>query len=421
MKIAIVGAGIAGLSAAWYLRHQHSITLFEANDYAGGHTDTHSVSLGAQTFAVDTGFIVFNDWTYPNFITLLNELDVASQPTTMSFSVQCEATGIEYNGNNLNTLFAQRRNLIRPAFYRMLRDILRFNRTAPELLTQANAPANTTVSLLDYLHSGGYSQTFIDHYIIPMGAAIWSSDPATISTMPALFFIRFFNNHGLLSVNQRPQWRVIQGGSQRYVDALTAPLREHIRLRCPVRQIKRLPTHIEINSAAQSDERFDAVIIATHSDQALRCLADPSPTEKAILGAIPYQQNEVVLHTDTRLLPRRKLAWAAWNYAMPSQASEQVAVTYNMNLLQGLQAAETVCVSLNSTASIEPSCILARRQYQHPVFNPDSIAAQHRHAEINGVNRTWYCGAYWGNGFHEDGVVSALQVVENLQQLALAA
>jgi len=419
MKIAIIGSGIAGLSAAWYLQrqHQHAITLFEANDYIGGHTHTHAIPLGGQDYAVDTGFIVFNDWTYPNFIALLDELGVASQPTTMSFSVQCEATGLEYNGNNLNTLFAQRRNLLRPEFYRMLRDILRFNRAAPDLLSQ---PDNT-VSLLDYLRAEGYGQTFIDNYILPMGAAIWSAEPAAISAMPAPFFIRFFKNHGLLSVNDRPQWRVIQGGSQRYVEALTAPFHQQIRLQCPVRQIKRTPTHVEISSAAGGRERFDAVVIATHSDQALRLLADPSSQERAILGAMPYQANDVVLHTDTRLLPQRKRAWAAWNYRVPAQASDRVAVSYNMNLLQGLRAPETFCVTLNPTQAIDPARVLARMRYQHPLFSPQSVAAQRRHDEINGVNRTWYCGAYWGNGFHEDGVVSALRVVQGLQQQALAA
>jgi len=419
MKIAIIGSGISGLSAAWYLhqQHKHTITLFEANDYMGGHTHTHAIRSAEQQLAIDTGFIVFNDWTYPNFIALLDQLKVTSKPTQMSFSIQCENTGLEYNGNNINTLFAQRRNLLRPRFYRMLRDILRFNREAPALLDRAD----DTLTLQDYLQTSGYGQTFIDYYIIPMGAAIWSSEPTLMGQMPAHYFVRFFKNHGLLSVKHRPQWRVIEGGSQRYVEALTAPLRQRIRLSCPIRQVRRLPTHVELKPADGNSERFDAVIIATHSDQALRLLADPSPHEREILGAIPYQSNDVVLHTDTRLLPRHKLAWAAWNYHIPKHAQNRVAVTYNMNILQGLQAAQTFCVTLNYSQAIDPEKILARMNYQHPVFNPHSIAAQRRHEEINGHNRTWYCGAYWRNGFHEDGVVSAQRVVADLTQCALAA
>ena len=419
MKIAIIGSGISGLSAAWYLhrQHRHAITLFEANDYIGGHTHTHIIPLDGQQYAVDTGFIVFNDRTYPNFIALLEQLQVPSQATQMSFSIQCEQSGLEYNGNTLNSLFAQRRNLLRPGFYRMLRDILRFNRAAPALL----AAADNNLSLLDYLQSSSYGKAFIEHYLLPMGAAIWSAEPGLIARMPAHFFIRFFQNHGLLSVNQRPQWHVIKGGSQRYVEALTAGFREHIRLRCPVAQIRRRPGHVEIQPVNGDSERFDAVIIATHSDQALRLLADPSAAERTVLSAIPYQPNEVVLHTDTRLLPRRKLAWAAWNYQVPAHPQDRVAVTYNMNILQNLQAPVTFCVTLNPTRHIDPTRILARMTYQHPVFSPSSVAAQRRHAEINGVNRTWYCGAYWRNGFHEDGVSSALQTVQNLTQQTLAA
>ena len=409
MRIAIIGTGISGLSAAWALHRDHALTLFEAGDYIGGHTHTVDVEVQGRPYAVDTGFIVFNDWTYPQFIELLDQLQVASRPTQMSFSVRCERSGLEYNGETLNTLFAQRRNLFRPAFYRMIRDILRFNREAPALLEQEQDP-----SLDAYLRAGRYSREFIDHYILPMAAAIWSAEPALMGQMPARFFVRFFKNHGLLSVRDRPQWRVISGGSRSYVEVLVAPFREHIRLNCPVEWLRRTPGQVEIKPVGGAVEYFDQVIIATHSDQALRLLADPSAQEREILGALPYQENDVVLHTDTRLLPQRRLAWAAWNYHLPAQPRDRVAVTYNMNILQGLEAPETFCVTLNRGDAIDPARILYRTTYHHPVFTTAGVQAQARRAEISGVNRTWYCGAYWRNGFHEDGVDSGLAVARDL-------
>jgi predicted NAD/FAD-binding protein len=409
MRIAIIGTGISGLSAAWALHRDHALTLFEAGDYIGGHTHTVDVEVQGRPYAVDTGFIVFNDWTYPQFIELLDQLQVASRPTQMSFSVRCERSGLEYNGETLNTLFAQRRNLFRPAFYRMIRDILRFNREAPALLEQEQDP-----SLDAYLRAGRYSREFIDHYILPMAAAIWSAEPTLMGQMPARFFVRFFKNHGLLSVRDRPQWRVISGGSRSYVEALVAPFREHIRLNCPVEWLRRTHGQVEIKPVGGAVEHFDQVIIATHSDQALRLLADPSAQEREILGALPYQENDVVLHTDTRLLPQRRLAWAAWNYHLPAQPRDRVAVTYNMNILQGLEAPETFCVTLNRGDAIDPARILYRTTYHHPVFTTAGVQAQARRAEISGVNRTWYCGAYWRNGFHEDGVDSGLAVARDL-------
>ena len=416
MNIAIIGTGIAGLVAAHHLYRDHNLSIFEAHDWIGGHTHTLDIALGGETYAIDTGFIVFNDWTYPQFIALLNELGVASQPTTMSFSVSCQRTGLEYNGNNLNTLFAQRRNLLRPSFYRMLLDILRFNREAPEFLGQ-----DACLSLGDYLQRERYSQAFIEQYIIPMGAAIWSSDPQYMMTMPADYFIRFFKNHGLLSVNQRPQWRVIRGGSREYIQPLTAPWRERIRLNCPVQQVRRFSDKVELTLPGGETADFDQVIIAAHSDQALRMLADPSEAESEVLGSIPYQDNSVILHTDTRLLPKRRLAWAAWNYHLQEHSLQQaMTVTYNMNMLQGLTADQTFCVTLNNDSAIDPERVLARLRYQHPLYTPAAVAAQARHADINGVQRTWYCGAYWGNGFHEDGVVSALRVIEQLKSSSTA-
>lgn len=310
MKIAIIGSGIAGNVAAYHLHKDHDITLFEANDYVGGHTHTHTIDWQDRQFAIDTGFIVFNYRTYPHFTRLLNELQVPVQPSNMGFSVKCETTGLEYNGNNLNSLFAQRRNLLRPSFHRMLRDILRFNRQAPSLLQTCD----NSLSLGDYLQQQAYGREFIERYIIPMGAAIWSTDPARMQTFPAYSFVRFFHNHGLLSVADRPTWYVIKGGSNQYVKKLIQPFRDRIRLNSPIESIRRYSSHIEITPRNQPTERFDAVFIASHSDQALAMLSDATKQEKEVLGAIPYQENTAVLHTDMTILHERRLAWAAWNY-----------------------------------------------------------------------------------------------------------
>lgn len=412
MKIAIIGTGIAGNVAAYHLCREHEITVFEANDYAGGHTHTHDIIWQGVPYRVDTGFIVFNYRTYPYFTQLLRDLDVAVQPSAMSFSVKCEKTGLEYNGTTLNSLFAQRRNLLRPPFYRMVRDILRFNREAPALLTQAD----NSISLGEFLHQGGYSQQFIEHYLIPMGAAIWSADPVQMYSFPAQFFIRFFHNHGMLSVDERPQWYVIQGGSQSYVRKLTAPFAERIRTRSPIEAITRFADHVSIKVQGQAPERFDAVFIATHSDQALRLLRDPSPEEQHILGAIPYQENEAILHTDHSVLPQRRLAWAAWNYHILPRQQDRVALTYNMNILQSLRAPVEFCVTLNNSGAINPDRVIKKMTYHHPVFTPDAVAAQARQSNINGIKRTFYCGAYWRFGFHEDGVVSAMKALEHFRE-----
>ena len=412
MKIAIIGTGIAGNVAAWHLCRNHDITVFEAGDRTGGHSHTHSIDDRGRQLAIDTGFIVFNDWTYPNFIALLDELGVQSQPSDMSFGVKCEQTGLEYKGSTLNTLFAQRRNLLRPSFYRMLRDIVRFNREARELLDCNDA----TLTLGEYLRENRYSEIFRDCYIIPMGAAIWSAEPQRMLAFPAVSFVRFFANHGLLNIKDRPQWRVIRGGSRSYVDKLTEPFRQHIRFNSPVTGVTRHATHVEVRCAAGRAENFDRVFIASHSDQALAMLRDASPQEKEILAAIPYQRNEVVLHTDTSLLPRRRLAWSAWNYHRLLKEHDGVAVTYNMNLLQGLPTQQTFLVTLNNSDAIAPDRIIRRLDYDHPVFTPAGIAAQQRQGEINGVNRTYYCGAYWGHGFHEDGVVSALNALAHFRE-----
>jgi len=411
MKIAIIGTGIAGNVAAYHLSKEHEITVFEANDYIGGHTHTHDIAWDDQHYSIDTGFIVFNYQTYPHFTQLLQELGVAVQPSNMSFSVKCEKTGLEYNGTTLNTLFAQRRNLLRPGFYRMIKDILRFNREAMALL----AAAEQDISLGEFLYQGRYSHQFIEHYLIPMGAAIWSADPLQMYRFPAQFFIRFFHNHGMLSVDARPQWYVIQGGSHAYVRKLVAPFTDRIRTRATVESVTRYPGHVSVKVKGQGPERFDQVFIASHSDEALRMLRDPSTDEKAILGAIPYQGNEAVLHTDQHMLPERRLAWAAWNYHILPRQQDRVALTYNMNILQSIAAPEQFCVTLNNTDAIDPDKILKRITYHHPVFTPQGVAAQSRQAEINGVNRTYFCGAYWRYGFHEDGVISALNALQHFK------
>lgn len=412
MKIAIIGSGIAGNVAAYHLNKEHEITLFEQNSHIGGHTHTHSISDATGELNIDTGFIVLNDRTYPNFIKLLDELDVDIQKSEMSFSVKCEHSGLEYNGNNLNTLFAQRSNLFSPTFYRMISDILRFNREAAEFINNTGSDQ----SLGDFLHNGNYSEIFINKYIVPMGAAIWSTNPEDMFSFPARFFFKFFLNHGLLSVNDRPQWYVIKGGSNNYVKKLIKSFKDRIRSKCPVDKIIRYDDHVEIHTQRHGVERFDYVFIASHSDQALTMLQNPSAQERSTLAAIQYQKNEAVLHTDKSLLPIRENAWASWNYHIPKDARSNVALTYNMNILQGLDSDSTYCVTLNYTDQIDEGKILKTIEYHHPVFTPESIIAQNNHRLINGTGRTYYCGAYWRNGFHEDGVVSALNAISHFKQ-----
>ena len=407
MKIAIIGSGIAGLTSAYLLQREHEITVFEAQDWIGGHTHTVPVRLDGREYAVDTGFIVFNDWTYPNFIQLLQQLGVGFKPTEMSFAVSDPDTGVEYNGHDLNSLFAQRTNLLSPRFWGMIRDILRFNKEALSDLEQGRIAADTTLG--QYLSQNGYGQRFIEHYIVPMGAAIWSMSLADMLGFPLQFFVRFFKNHGLLSVSNRPQWYVIEGGSSAYVAPLTKGFSERIRLNCPVSRVERDELGVTLQSPA-GRERFDAVIFACHSDQALQLLAEPSASEAEILGALRYADNDVVLHTDTRVLPKRRLAWASWNYRLGGPTRQPAAVTYNMNILQGIESEHTFCVSLNQTDAIDPDKILARFSYAHPQYSLAASSAQLRGEELQGRQHSYFCGAYWANGFHEDGVVSALRV-----------
>ena len=411
MKIAVIGTGIAGNVAAYHLAREHDVTVFEADNRIGGHTNTVGVEHDGRNYAIDTGFIVFNERTYPNFIALLDELDVAWQDSDMGFSVQDEKSGLEYNGSTLNTLFAQRRNIFRPSFYRMIGEILRFNKQSPSLLNPASPP----VTLQTYLVSNGYSREFIEHFIMPMGAAIWSARPDVMRKMPAKFFVQFFQNHGMLSVNDRPVWRVIKGGSNNYLGKLVAGHRDRIRLNTPVESVRRVDGQVEVTARGHDAEHFEHVFIACHGDQALKMLADPSSSEEQVLGKFKYQPNEAILHTDESLMPRRRRAWAAWNYHIPVQAQERVALSYNMNILQGIKAPVQFCVTLNHANAIRPEKIIQRFQYRHPVFTEESVAAQKQQVNINGAKRVYYCGAYWRNGFHEDGVVSALDALQHFK------
>lgn len=405
-RIAVIGSGISGLVAARQLASQHEVSIIEAAPYIGGHTNTIDVEHAGSRYAVDTGFIVFNDWTYPNFIRLLDQLAVPSQASDMGFSVRCDETGLEYCGSTLNTLFAQRRNLLRPSFYRMLRDILRFNREAPGLLDDPDEG----LTLAEYLARENYSSELIEHYLIPMGAAIWSARPEVMFEFPAAYFVRFFANHGMLSVEDRPTWRVVQGGSRSYVTRILEEFPGTVRTDSPVESIRRWADRVEVRVRGEMPETYDAVVIATHSDTALGMLADPSEAERNLLGAIPYQKNEAVLHTDEKLMPRRKRAWAAWNYHLDNAPGQPVALTYNMNILQGLTAPAQFMVTLNRSDQIREDKILRRITYHHPLFTREGVAAQARVDEISGINRSYYCGAYWGFGFHEDGVKSGLAV-----------
>jgi predicted NAD/FAD-binding protein len=409
MRIAIVGAGIAGLTAAHYLHPEHDVTVFEAGDKAGGHTNTIAVSRDDGEWAVDTGFIVFNDRNYPHFTALLEELGVAWQPSEMSFSVAATGYDFEYSGTPRG-LFGQRSNLTRAWFLRMVREYRQFNSDARDLLRTGDS----TTSLGEFLEQRGYSQPFIDRLLVPQASAVWSADPRRMWSFPAGFLCEFFDNHGMLALTGRPKWRTVKGGSQRYVDALVVPLHDRIHTGAAVVAIERDPGGVDITVAGAEPQRFDEVVIAAHSDQALAMLADPTPAEHELLTAIPYEPNEAVLHTDRSLLPRRRRVWSSWNYHLLDEPTGKSTVTYHMNTLQALDAPHEFCVTLNQRERIDPDRVVRTITYSHPVFTPTGIAAQRRRAEISGVNHTHYCGAYWGWGFHEDGVVSALNVVREI-------
>ena len=409
MRIAVVGSGIAGLGAAWLLSRKHEVVLFEAEDRLGGHTHTHRVTQAGREYAVDSGFIVFNPVNYPLLSRMFDELGVASQPTTMGFSVQDARSGLEYNATNLNAMFCQRRNLFSPRFHRMVREILRFYRECPALL---EGPGEGP-TLGRYLADGGYSQLFIEDHLVPMASALWSSPAGQIMDFPARYLVQFMANHRMLQVEGRPQWRVVTGGSSSYLAALQSRWKVSVRLSSPVRSIRRDADGVLV-SAASGEEGFDQVVLACHADDALALLSDASAEERQVLGAIEYQDNDTVLHTDARLLPRRRAAWAAWNAYVPAEPEAVCTVSYCMNLLQSLESPEPFVVTLNRSEDIDPSKVIARMRYRHPVYTHASVAAQARRHEISGQRRTWFAGAAWGYGFHEDGLRSGVDVAQAL-------
>ena len=407
MKIAIIGCGISGLTSAYLLNRKHDLTIFEANDYIGGHTHTHNIDIDGSNYSVDTGFIVYNERTYPNFIKLLDKLKIKRQLSTMGFSVKSASQDYEYAGESLNSLFAKRSNIFRIGFWRMLYEMYLFGKKADSL----GCGLDVSMTLGDYLIDKNHSSEFINYFIIPMGAAIWSTPANKVLDMSAYFFIKFFYNHGMLELTNRPNWWVIKNGSSEYINKIIVGFENKIHLSTPVQKVSRVKDGVEIVlSKNENALKFDSVIFATHSDQALDILDDPSDAEKDILGSIPYQKNRILLHTDSSVLPRRKLAWASWNYQLDSDPNSPVILTYNMNILQTIEADKTFCVTLNDSDSVDKNRILKKITYHHPLFTVNAIEAQKRKSEISGINNTYYCGAYWRNGFHEDGVVSALDV-----------
>jgi predicted NAD/FAD-binding protein len=410
MNIAIVGTGVSGLVCAHLLSRAHDVTVFEADARPGGHAHTVTVELRDGSFDVDTGFLVYNERNYPGLIRLFDDLGVPTKPSDMSFSVTDEVTGLEWKGSTFDTVFAQRRNLARPSFLRMLADIVRFNRMARGLLED---PHDAAVSLGDLLDRGRWSSQFLNWYLVPMGSSIWSADPSTFLAMPAVTFARFFANHGLLEYGNQPSWRTVEGGSRRYVDAVLAPLGSAVRLEQPVDKVTRSEDEVELHTA-DGPERFDHVVIATHSDQALDLLSDPSRLEREVLGAIRFQPNRATLHTDVSLLPANRRAWASWNYHRLPDHPTEATLTYRLRSLQGVASRDELLITLNRDDAIDPATVLRTFDYSHPVYDSAAIAAQRRQEELNGVQRTWYCGAYWGYGFHEDGVQSARVVCRRL-------
>ena len=405
LKIAIVGTGISGLTSAYILNKRHDITIYEKNNYIGGHTHTHKIKDKNQSFNIDSGFIVYNENTYPNFIKLLDIINVKRQHTDMGFSVKSSKLDFEYAGNSLNSIFSKKTNLFNLQFLKMIYDILKFNRLSNKEVDMDNHD----LTLREYLKGNSFSQYFINNYIIPMGAAIWSTSPKLMLDMPAHFFIRFFKNHGLLQIRNRPQWWVIKNGSKQYVKELIKSFKDNIKLNARIESIKRLNNKIYINVNG-IEEIFDKVIIGTHSDQALQLLEKPTNEEKNILNKIKYQKNIALIHTDDTILPKRKLAWSSWNYLINENKNDLVTLTYNMNILQRLKSDTTYCVTINNTEDLNKSKVIKKITYHHPLFTVNSIRAQIDKDNICGKNNTYYCGAYWGYGFHEDGVKSALDV-----------
>ncbi len=409
LDIAVIGTGIAGMSAAWLLSGNHRVTVYEQADRLGGHSNTVEVPGPVGPVSVDTGFIVYNEHTYPNLTALFRHLDVPTIASEMSFAVSLRGGALEYAGTDLRGLFAQRRNLLRPRFWGMLRDLLRFYREAPREIASLEGSA---LSLRAYLDTRGYGSAFVEDHLLPMAAAIWSTPCGAVGDQPAANFIRFCENHGLLQVRNRPIWRTVAGGSRRYVEKLTASYARHVRLGCGVHGVRRLPDRVLVSDTCGRQARFDHVIIATHPDQALALLDDRSDAEAALLGAFRYGANTAVLHTDTSLMPRRRGVWSSWNYL--GDAAEGPAVTYWMNRLQGLRTSQPLFVSLNAPHPPDPARVLRTETYAHPLLDSAAANAQRRLWELQGVRRTWFCGAWFGAGFHEDGLQAGLAVAEQL-------
>lgn len=419
MKIAIIGTGISGLTAAWHLARQHEVTVFEKNDHAGGHSHTVTVADGGRELGLDTGFIVYNDRTYPNFSRMLADLGVATQESEMSFSMRCERCAVEYSGSGLRGLFPRLKQALRPGFHRMLLDVLRFHREGSAVIDAARYADYT---LGEFLEERRYGAGFIRHYVLPMGAAIWSTPTGEFAAFPLQYFLAFFRNHGLLSVAGKPRWRTVTGGSRRYVAALARGFADRIRLGCPVTRVRRQARGVEIEVGG-AGLGFDGVVLAVHSDQALALLADPDDTEVRALRAIRYRPNQAILHTDPAPLPRSRGAWASWNVHVDDcgRAGGPLTMTYYLNRLQRLDAAAHYCVTLNDPGGIAPEKILRRIAYEHPSYTLRSLEGQRLLRRRNGERRTYYCGAWLGHGFHEDGVASALDVVRLLDENRAAA
>jgi predicted NAD/FAD-binding protein len=407
-RIAVVGTGISGMSAAWLLSQRHDVTVYERDGRLGGHSNTVEVDTPDGVVPVDTGFIVYNEKTYPNLTALFAHLDVPTHPSEMSFAVSLKEGELEYSGSSLNGLFAQRSNVFRPRFWSMLNDLWRFYREAPRDLSSLDDLS----SLEQYLDAGYYGEVFRSDHLLPMAAAIWSASPGLMLQYPAASFIRFHDNHGLLRLRNRPQWRTVAGGSRTYVDALTHRFKDAVRLANGVTAIRRQPEGVEVRDCSGRADHFDDVVIATHADQALALLEQPTTQERNLLGAFRYSQNRAVLHSDPALMPQRKAAWASWNYIGGKGTAETPTVTYWMNALQHLATAQNLFVTLNPL--VEPQQVLREEHYDHPIFDAAAMGAQRRLWSLQGGNHTWFCGSYFGAGFHEDGLQSGLAVAETL-------
>ncbi|MDY7100344.1 MAG: FAD-dependent oxidoreductase [Actinomycetota bacterium] len=413
MRVAIIGSGVSGLVSARLLAPDHDVTVFEADDRIGGHANTVRVELGDETHDVDTGFIVYNRRNYPLFDRLLDELRVETQPSEMSFSVTDEPSDVTWCGTNLNTVFARRRNALDPGFWKMLAEMVRFNRLARAALADPATPEDLT--LAEFCERHGFGGRFSEHYLIPMGAAIWSADPRTFDRFPLVSLCRFLDNHGLLSFGDRPRWRTVTGGSRRYVEALVESSSFRVRTATPVTKVVRHADRVELSVEGTGPETFDHVVMACHTDQALELLSDADPETRDVLGAIRYQPNVAVLHTDRRMLPPTRRAWASWNYLRAGEDTGRATLTYHLNTLQRIRSRHEICVTLNRTDAIDPDMVLATFDYAHPVYDPGALDAQRRLDTIQGRERTWFCGAWAGYGFHEDGVRSAHEVVDAMR------